>query len=808
MKNLLTFLFAFLFLYSLQAQSDLNYQLPPDGIKKLVDAPPTPQVSISPGGEYMLLMQRPGLPSLKEMMQPELRIAGLRINPKNNGPSRTRPYASLAIKELSSAKTVAISGWPENEPINNVRWSPDGKHVAFTVTRNSGMELFVADSESGKARSISGATINGAVRGTPYIWMPDNQHILYKSVDPNRGEMSDEKTIPTGPVISETTGRKAAARTYQDLLKSKSDEAQFQFYATSTLYKVHINGEAKEFGSPQIYTGMSASPDGQYVLLSYRKKPFSYLVPYYRFPEEVEVWSSSGEKIKTIQSTPLIEEMPKGFGAVRLGPRNHGWRADQAATLYWVEALDGGDPKSKVEFRDKLFFLNAPFNGDKIASIPFTHRYGSITWGDDGLAIAYESWWKSRTSIVSSFSPQNANSKKKLFEYSYEDRYSHPGQFLTTRNKMGRNVLLKNKQGQLILSGQGSSAKGDRPFIRNYDLASGKTQEIWRSKAPHFEYPVDVLNINKGIFITRRESKNEPPNYFLTETKKDKSTAITEFQHPYPSLVGIEKQVVRFKRADGVDLQGNLYLPKGYKKEDGPLPVMMWAYPREMKSAKAAGQVKGSPHQFVRLSWGGAIPWVTQGYAVFDDVSMPVIGEGDAEPNDSFRKQLVDNAAAAIDKLVEIGIADRDRVAVGGHSYGAFMTANLLAHSDLFAAGIARSGAYNRTLTPFGFQREERTYWEAPEIYYNMSPFMHADKVNEPILLIHGQADNNSGTFPMQSERFFNAIKGLGGTARLVMLPYESHGYRSRESVMHMMWEMDQWMDEHVKNGEKKKTRP
>lgn len=129
------------------------------------------------------------------------------------------------------------------------------------------------------------------------------------------------------------------------------------------------------------------------------------------------------------------------------------------------------------------------------------------------------------------------------------------------------------------------------------------------------------------------------------------------------------------------------------------------------------------------------------------------------------------------------------------------MTANLLAHSDLFRAGIARSGAYNRTLTPFGFQSERRTFWEAPEMYAKVSPFWYADKIKEPILLIHGEADNNQGTFPIQSERMFAAIRGNGGTARLVMLPLEAHGYAAKESTEHTLFEMVQWFDKWVKNA-------
>ena len=516
----------------------------------------------------------------------------------------------------------------------------------------------------------------------------------------------------------------------------------------------------------------------------------------------VEIWTPDGALVEQIADIPLAEEIPIGFNAVRKGPRSFTWRSDMPADLYWVEALDDGDPSNEAEYRDQLFHKTIPFSDDPIPSVKYKLRYSGITWGNEDIAITNEYWWSTRQIITSRFNPeQPLGSKTTIFDRSYEDRYNDPGTFQTKYNGYGKEVLLTNSKGNILyLFGTGASPEGNRPFVDMYNIKKGSTSRLWRSEAPWYERPLKLINIKKELVLTYRESSDLPANVFIRDLKKGGLTALTDFTNPYKAMDGVEKQVIYYKRADGLPLKGDLYLPPGYKKEDGPLPVIMWAYPDEFKSKDAAGQVTGSPYQFIRLSYGSPLFWVTRGYAIFDDISMPVVGEDDEEPNDTFIPQLVSNAEAAIDKLVEMGIGDKNRIAIGGHSYGAFMTANLLAHSDLFAAGIARSGAYNRSLTPFGFQAEERTFWEAPEIYFQMSPFMHAEEVNEPILLIHGEADNNSGTFPMQSKRFYNAIKGHGGTARLVILPNESHGYRSEESILHMLWEMDEWLEKYVKS--------
>jgi dipeptidyl aminopeptidase/acylaminoacyl peptidase len=802
-RNILLVFNVFLILSTqIFSQTDLTYQVPPQAIADLVKAPQTPSVSINPEGTWMVLMDRPGYPSIEELSQPELRIAGLRINPRTNGSSRSSNYTGLTFKSVLNGREIEVTGLPQKPSIENVSWSPNGEKIVFTLTIQNGIELWTASISNGEARKLTGAIVNDAMGGLPYRWMQDSKTLIYKSVLTDRGKAPAEPLSPAGPVLQESTGKKAPVRTYQDLLENPYDEELFDYYATAQLYLIDLNtGDLQSFAEPGIYSQVSPSPSGEFVFITQIKRPYSYIVPYSRFAQEATIFDMIGNPVTTIAEIPVAENIPKGFGAVRTGPRNFTWRADKPATLYWIEAQDEGDPNKETDIRDQAFFMEVPFEGEKNADISFKLRAGGMTWGNSELAIAYEWWWNTRQQITSSFIPGQPGSKTVIWDRSYEDRYNDPGNFQTIQNEYGEEVLLLDNSGKtLYLTGTGASPEGNRPFVREFDLKSGKTKELWRSEAPFYEYPIQIINLKDELVLTRRESVSEPPNYFLHNLKKGKLIQLTEFPDPYPALKGVEKQVIQYKREDNLDLKGDLYVPADYKKEDGPLPVIMWAYPSEFKSSDAAGQVQGSPYEFIRLGWWSPLYFVTQGYAVFDDPSMPIVGEGDEEPNDTFREQLVMNAKAAINKLDEMGVGDPERVAIGGHSYGAFMTANLLAHADLFAAGIARSGAYNRTLTPFGFQAEERTYWDAPEVYYEMSPFMHADKINEPLLMIHGEADNNSGTFPMQSERMFAAMKGLGGTARLVMLPHESHGYRAEESILHMLWEMDTWLNKYVKN--------
>jgi len=551
-------------------------------------------------------------------------------------------------------------------------------------------------------------------------------------------------------------------------------------------------------------TGVSPSPDGNWLLVSIIEKPFSYLVPYYHFPSRTEIWDLQGKVVRLMLETPLRESLPRGYDVVIPGPRSFNWRNDRAASLMWVEALDGGDYHAKeMKYHDQVFMLEAPFAGEPVPFIATEKRFHGIIWGNDNLAMLTEGLSKSRVRVTSTFSPASPQTTlKKLWELHTDDRYNNPGMPMTTPNAMGRSVLLITDKGRsLHLSGQGASPEGDRPFVDKYDLRTGKTTRLWRSEAPYYETVNEFIDPARGLLLTVRQSVSEVPNYFIRDLKKGTLKQVTQFENPYPQMAGVHKELVTYKRKDGIDLSFTLYLPAGYDRvKEGPLPTILWAYPREYNDPSMAGQVSGSPYTFTRISASSVLVYVTQGYAVLNDASFPIIGLDGKEPNDTFVEQLVANAEAAINKAVEMGVTDPKRVAVSGHSYGGFMTAHLLSHSRLFAAGIARSGAYNRLLTPFGFQSERRSFWEDPDLYLMMSPFTHATKVKDPMLLIHGMADNNQGTFPIQSERYYAALKGAGVVTRLVLLPHESHGYSSRESLLHMHWEYTRWLDKYVKN--------
>jgi dipeptidyl aminopeptidase/acylaminoacyl peptidase len=784
------------------AQLEVEFQQPPKEIMELVDIDPTPSFLIDSNGEKGIFLERNAFKSLEDLAEEEVRLGGLRIDPVTNGQSRKTFYKNVSVRDLKTNKDIPAKGLPSNPRLSDFSWSPDQQHFAFTHTTSEGISLWVMNLNSGECKQLTKPILNG-VFGRPYSWCPDNASLLIYAVPSNRQKVKIE--LPKGPAVQETTGSKAVVRTYQDLLKNKQDEALFEYYATALVNKVDLTGNTQAILPAAIYTGLSYSPDGNYMMVETMEKPFSYIVPYYRFPERTSIYDQKGKLVTVFYEKPLIEELPKGFDAVETGKRSISWRADQPAMLVWAEAQDGGDPENEVQYRDHVYQVAAPFNGKPEFLAPVKYRYRGITWGNDKTAILYDGYWKTRRSGMYIINPSNPSQKPdSIIERSSQDLYSDPGSFETVRDLSGRYSLLKfSKDGKkLYLTGEGFSPEGKRPFIDEFDIKTKKTKRLWRADGKDtYERIVQVVDWDKMTLITSIEKNQVNPNYFYRSIGKGKPMAITNFPNPYASFMNVKKENIEYKREDGVTLTGTLYLPAGYNKEkDGRLPVFIWAYPREYKSAQEAGQVKDSPHQFTRLFYGSAVYWAARGYAILDDASFPIIGEGDNEPNDSFVEQLVASGKAAIDELDRRGIADRNRVAVGGHSYGAFMTANLIAHSDLFAAGIARSGAYNRTLTPFGFQMEERTFWDNPELYMGMSPFTHANKINQPLLLIHGDADNNPGTFTLQSERLYGAIKGLGGTSRLVLLPFESHGYAARENILHMLWEMDQWLEKYVKN--------
>lgn len=782
------------------AQDAAVYQTPPKEIADLLLAKPTPAVSIDGKAEWILFSERNSYPSVEELAMPEYRIAGLRLNPNNYSPSRQNYINNFSLKNIKTNQTFQVTGLPSPLYAGNLSWNPAENKIAFTNTTQKGVDLYIIDIATKKATKTNKAYLN-TVLGSGLTWLND-QTIIYRTVTKPATSSPTKPLAPTGPTIQQNLGKASPSVTYQDLIKSPFDEQLFEFYATSQLVK-NTNGVETPIGKPSIYSRVNLSPDKNFMMVETIRKPFSYLVTAGGFPSTLAITDLTGKTVKVIAELPSSEGTPSGYDNTQNVARGFDWRDDEPATLVWAKPLDSGLIKKSVPFHDSVYALSAPFTGTEKEIFKTKNRYRGIQWGNANLALVNEGLRSKQTNTVSLYNP-TTGALEELYTRNQTDAYGNPGSPVTTKNKYGRQVIhtIENGTKLLLNNPVGSSEKGDLPFLAKFDLASKKNEIIWRSAEGTFEYVSEVINPDKLVLLTRKESQKLVPNYYIKNlVLRIADQPITNFTNPYPSLDGITKEKISYKRADGVDLTGDLYLPKGYNKDkDGPLPALIWAYPREFNSAADAAQIRGSKDKFTAISWGSPIYWVTRGYAVLDNAEMPIVAKDGKKPNDTFVDQLSLNAEAAINKLSDLGVGDKKRMAVGGHSYGAFMTANLLAHTNLFAAGIARSGAYNRTLTPFGFQNEDRTYWQVPQLYYEMSPFSYADKIKTPLLLIHGDSDDNTGTYPINSERLFAAIKGAGGTVRFVFLPYEAHGYRGKENILHTLWEQDQWLEKYVKN--------
>ncbi len=783
------------------ASAQGSYKKPPKEIMDVLDAPATPSTSISPTRDKIAILEPLRYPPISELAQPMLRIAGLRINPNTNGQHRQPYFISLKFMNVADGKVTPVT-LPAGAQIISPQWAPDGKHLAMGNVTPAGVELWIVDTTTAKATKVKGVMINTAFGR--FSW-EDSDTLSATLVSSKRGTApAYQNLIPAEPNIQETSGRTSSIATVQDLLKTPNDERLFEYYATSQIALIELNGKVREIGPPALYDNVSFSPDAKHILVSRIERPFSYLFAFNRFPRKIEVWDTNGKLAATVASLPLLDSIPSG--GVPVGPRGVAWMPVEGSTLTWTEALDDGDPRKKVPHRDKMMTLSAPFNGVAKELLKTEHRFQGRQFGEkDGMMIFfdYNRDTQKRRTFVTDY--RNPSTVKMISDLNINDGYNDIGQPITRVMPNGVSLIRQNGD-EIFLSGTGASPQGDRPFFRRMNIKTLAVTEIWRATTEEYETFAGMIDDNGMNFFTRKESLTEPSNIFIRQVcpAGQVCTAlayrqITDFKDTAPQLRGIKKQLVRYKRADGVDLSFTLYLPPGYK-EGTRLPALVWAYPESFTDGSLAGQVTGSTNRFTQIGGISHLFLLMQGYAVMDNVSMPIVGTPQTK-NDTFVQQVVDSAKAAIDKAVEMVVVDRDRIGVGGHSYGAFMTANLLAHSDLFRAGIARSGAYNRTLTPFGFQDEERNFWEATKIYTDVSPFFYANKIKEPILLMHGEADNNQGTFPIQSERLYAAISGNGGTARLVMLPLESHGYAAKESTEHTLYEMNQWMEKYVKNA-------
>jgi len=848
---------SFVFTPLFVAPAQQTYQSPPADLIRILEAPANPVSSISPNRQWILVtVSDPRTITISDMADSAYYLAGskIRANPDYRIESigiRSGTVSSIDGKteralQVPSAGRIGTTSWSSNgehlayttigggkmelvilDPATGVLhriaaaglsgkmqdldWSRDGRHLAFTATTPAGTAVWIADVASGTARRLTGPALNfttarGNMVDDPGCgWLNGRAPLVCRLWPAQRHSPSITSEVPTGVIVQESYGRSAPARTYEYLLQGPADEALFDYYFADQISLVGLDGKITPIGQPGVHARVTPSPNGKYLLVETIQRPYSYQVPMDVFPSRTEVWDLNGKVLREIRNSHVAEEAPSARDAVLPGIRIVNWRSDVPATLVMVEALDKGNPRNVVPKRDQVSLLSAPFTGAVTPFVQTEYRYGGINWASPNTAFLIDRLSRGAKQRVWQIDPSapNGGFPKLIWDRSAEDRYSDPGMWVLVQDTAtDRLAPLRSSDGRyLYLRGNGASPQGDRPFLDRFDLTTGKTERLWQSAAPNYEQVLQVVDRDASRIITQREAPTEAPNYFVRDLRNKSLTQITKLSDPAPYFANVKSELITYSRPDGIKLSATLYLPPGYDKSQGRLPFFFWAYPREFQSADAASQLTGSPYQFKRPARQNYLMLLMHGYGVRDGPTMPIVGANGKEPNDSYIDQLVASAQAAVDKLVDMGVADRDRVGIGGHSYGAFMTVNLLAHSDIFRTGIAESGAYNRTLTPFGFQAEPRTYWEAPEVYNAMSPFNYANKINEPVLLIHGQRDDNSGTFPIQSERLFAAIKGNGGSVRYIQLPLEPHGYTARETQRHLLWEYINWLDKYVKGA-------
>jgi dipeptidyl aminopeptidase/acylaminoacyl peptidase len=788
------------------SQDATGWQQPAADIMEVLHAPQLPWVWTNPSAEVLLLADPVLYPALAELAAPMHKLAGLRVDPTKNAIHGQRGGLAPRLVRVDNRETMPLA-IPEGAEVHNVAWSVDGERFALTVSQGDYLGLWVG-SVDGAVRRIEGVAVNPLLGGA-VSWLPDQQRLLVRRI-PDRGPVPPAPAIPAGPAIMEGEGATARS-TYEarNLLVTAHDDELFTYYASSELAIVDPRtGGVKVIGEAAPYTTAAFSPDGEYLLVERVVEPWSHEVAYWRFAREVEVWDADGDRVATVASLPLADAVPTH--GVPEGPRSISWRPTAPHTLYWIEALDGGDPTAEVPHRDRLMRLSAPFDGAAEEVFLAEHRVVGDGWGAEGGTLMLGQHERMRRWLYVWLLDVEDGTSRVWYDLNVADRYGDPG-FPLFRPLPTGHMVMHQKGDAVYFRGSGATDQGDRPFLDLRHLETGETERLFRSDADRYELIIDVAG-REDQLILRSESPTDVPNYYLVtlgaqvdapEGEAHRAHArqpITRFEDPTPQLRQIEKRIVRYEREDGVPLSFHLYLPPGYQ-EGTRLPTVLYAYPQEFSGAEVAGQVQGSVRRFDRFYGASHLFFLLRGYAVLDQTAMPMIGDPETV-YDTFVPQLVADAEAAVKKAVELGVAEPGRIGVIGHSHGALMVANLLAHTDLFAAGIARSGSYNKTNQPFGFQAERRPLFEARDAYIELSPTFFAHQVNEPVLIIHGSDDSNPGTLTNQSEVFYEAVRGSGGTARLVLLPFEDHGYRAVESIEHVLWEQLEWFDRYVKGGQ------
>lgn len=815
------------------AQGEAAYHQPGPMITALINAPSPFTASVSPARNKILLYQPIRLPDISVLAKPMDRLAGLRIDPANNGPHAPTRYVNWKLVSAATGATQNLD-IPASAYAGAAEWAPDGQHFAFLEYTPTRVELWVGDAFNGAVHQLGSLAVNATIepssyRGAgepgqaPVTWMPDSQHLLVRLVPAGRGAPPPVPAVADGPIVLQALDDPAPVPTYEDLLHNPHDAALFTYYTTAQLALVDSNsGSAQNIGQPGIFALNAPSPDGRHILVAAEHRPYSYLVNQDQFPRLVSVWNLQGQSEYKLADLPLADHHP--ILGVPPFPRAYGWQPTAPATLVWLQpaarrkrtppsgsnsATPAMPKPPKPRFRTTVMTLAAPFQAAPSALLRSPASINSLQWGSAGdLAIFSARDFRTAMNRTWFFDPRDPAQPPRLaWAVNSRAQYNNPGRLVATTLPDGMNAVLENN-GDVFLSGVGASPTGNHPFLDQLNVKTLAKQRLFQSPAQAYQAVSALLTPDASSLLVEQQSPVDPPNFFIHADGAARQ--ISDFAEPpkvAAFIASIHARLITYKRADGVPLYLYLYLPPNSKQGERA-PAVMTGYPLEYTDAQQAGQVTGSPYMYPAFpvfgassgDTGGPLYLLAAGYAILDNTSMPIVGTPKAV-NNNFVPQLVADCKAAIDQVAAMGYIDPHRVGVTGHSYGAFMVGNVLANSSLFAAGVAQSGAYNRTLTPFGFQDERRTFWQAEASYERLSPFFYANQIKAPIIIVGGVDDNNTGTFPIQSKRMYMALEGQGATVKWIQLPYEAHIYIGKQSVEEVEWAMLDWFDRYVKTA-------
>jgi dienelactone hydrolase len=836
---LLIFLWIFLPGLMFAEQENLykeDYLLPPDIVQNILHRDSHFDVlsNLSPDKDHVMIPVREDFSSLELMMQKTYRLGMLEICPNVNREWRLSTYGIKGLKIFSIAQKKSwVVQLPKNILISDMVWSPDGKKIAFLSHLRQGSQVWITDVESGKVEAIHEAFVMATLTGRRRYrrdvisspsqmlqWTP-NGSVITLVVPENRGAEPKRDPIPDSPIIRHTREKATPTPTYPFLLRTSYDRELFRYYTTAQLAELVPGKPLRAIGDPAMYMNVSLSPDGLYILAEKLTEPFSFIVSYSDFPRDLVVMDMDGEILSSIRRIPLQEVAARRDrnGPLDDLPRDVAWRPDgKGLSFLWrVPKTEEGKSKDEeekdknnngLERKDRLMLLSPPFDLDRAEVIVSSQKkFEEISYGVDGryafakISGRGEDFEKGTDIVAYDLGKTPPKRIVLLKDIEEENPLEMPGNILRTMSGNGViSALTSSDGGAIYLQGEGYRKDFiNRPFIDRIEIETGKKERIFESAADMYERPLVALDGDLKAIVVSRESRTVFPDSWLWK-EGGSVMRLTSNRNPFPEFADCKREDFVFERRDGLEIRGHISLPVGYQSGE-KVPAVFWTYPREYGSFKEYERAALRRHNlnaFLQLSTRNASDiWLSQGYAVVVP-DIPIIGE-DEDYNNNYITHLVDSMYAAIRKVDELGNVDVDHLGHGGHSYGAFATANILARTPFFKAGIAGDGAYNRTLTPMTFQSERRFIWEAQDVYLEMSPFFQADHIDTPLLMYHGAVDNNTGTFLIQSERLIQALTGLGKNAVLYIYPFESHGPRCKETYMDMWARWLSFFDIYVK---------